>query len=144
MVQSCQYMECNYSDGIGRHSVALYLCLLNNGKLVLAVCFAPDCCDHQVLLVSSQNCFYDFLLFQHSLVSLHDMQVLVVVVQVLLCCYLCDIALSFDSQTACHPIAGLHFDSNDVVPLDLVVLELIHCNSTGVDHRIVVNPTQVR
>ena len=48
------------------------------------------------------------------------------------------------SQTACHPIAGLHFESTALVPLDLVVLELIHCNSTGVDHRVVVNPTQVR
>ena len=88
-------MECNVLDSIGRHSVALYMCLLNNGKLVLGVCFAPDCCDHEVLLVSSQNFFYVFFWFQHFLVSLHDMQVLVVVVQVLLCCYLCDIASSF-------------------------------------------------
>ena len=47
------------------------------------------------------------------------------------------------SETACHSIAGLHFESTDVVPLDLVVLELIHCSSTGVDHRV-SDPTQVR
>ena len=87
--------ECSDLDIIGRHSVALYLCLLNNGKLVLAVCFAPDCCDCQVLLVSLQNFFYAFFWFQYFLVTLHDMQVLVVVVQVLSCCYLCDIASSF-------------------------------------------------
>ena len=72
------------------------------------------------------------------------MQVLVVVVQVLLCCYYVISLRHLHSQTACHPIAGLHLESRDVVPLDLVVLELIHCNSTGVDHFRVSDPTQVR
>ena len=61
MVQSCQYMECNDSDGIGRHSVALYMCLLNNGKLVLAVCFAPDCCDHQSVASELAKLFLSIL-----------------------------------------------------------------------------------
>ena len=130
LIKSCQYMECNDLDSIGRHSVALYMCLLNNGKVVLAVCFAPDCLSmfsfgFNIFWLVCMTCRCWLLLYKSCYV----------VTCVILHHYLY-------SQTARHPIAGLHFESTDVLPLDLVVLELIHCSSTGVDHRV-SDPTQV-
>ena len=47
------------------------------------------------------------------------------------------------SQTAHLAIGELHFEDIRGVPLDLVVLDLIHCKKTNVKH-CVSDPTQVR
>ena len=47
-------------------------------------------------------------------------------------------------QTANHPIGSLHIEDPHAAPLDLVVLDLIHCNKTEVVHQSISDPTQVR
>ena len=47
------------------------------------------------------------------------------------------------SQTDPHPIGEVQFEDIHGVPLDLVVLDLIHCKRTNVEH-VVSDPTQVR
>ena len=47
------------------------------------------------------------------------------------------------SQTDPHPIGEVQFEDIHGVPLDLVVLDLIHCKRTNVKH-VVSDPTQVR
>ena len=47
------------------------------------------------------------------------------------------------SQTAHLPIGELYFEDIRGVPFDLVVLDLIHCKRTNVEHEV-SDPTQVR
>ena len=63
---------------------------------------------------------------------------MLVICYILLLCYI--YALVYP-PTGHHPIGELHLEG--IVPLDLVVLDLIHCKRTDVEHRV-SNPTQVR
>ena len=47
-------------------------------------------------------------------------------------------------QTANHPIGSFHIEDSRKVPLDLVVLDLIHGNRTEVVYPYISDPTQVR
>ena len=63
---------------------------------------------------------------------------MLVICYILLLC--CVYALVYP-PTGDHPIDVLHLEG--IVPLDLVVLDLIRCKRTNVEH-VVSGPTQVR
>ena len=125
-----------------RHSVALCMCFWGIATVSGKYWFCVTWTVLNTLTVNLHN------LLHHILLGFSNYCVVCMIHTLMLCvCYLllswyCIYILVYP-PTGHHPIGELHVESTCEVPLDLVVLDLIHCKRTNVEHRV-SDPKQVR